>query len=740
VFSRGLWRRFLTTAACSTTALLLLPTSARASSSPVISSITTSAGTFVPYASSYGEVRLVAGHGSDPQLSIDGVAAGDHLVIWGLGGYYGSGNEVQLAECDVTASSVVVNGTPSGCSVASTFSLPLYDGSVTLVAEVGSVRSPAWWYFRDNVAPYSPEGGFSYALTGGGIAVSWSWPVPQDTSPSSGMRSQTVYRSAPDPIDPASAAYAAVAVLDARLYMETGCRFDQQERCQYFDHPPAGHRYLYRVVVTDLASNTSAASPSLPTKGPDAAQGMLALPDQPVITAVSGDTSSPAYGTALRPSVAIAVGPDAGTVALRRDGTTIATKTFSDGTSVTTLSAGDYTGFANPRSQQLAAVVTVNGVGSTPSSPFTYVRPPGAPAISQVDGQARPARGTAKRPGVLVTGTAAGDVVTLYADDDCTGPHTATQVATNNSAPGATALVTAYSQDLALGTSCLSATTTDPSIAHAATATSARSSTFAYERKQAVKGFELGSHGGVRDLTTGNLLGDSPHFAPALARRLVTAPSGTSGYVLDGYGGLHPLRLSGPAAAPTASGAPYFGWDIARGVALLTPTSGYVLDGFGGVHAFGGAPAASGAPYFGWDIARDVVLLADGSGGYVLDGRGGIHGFSIGTNARPAPGPGNPIFTSDMARRMVLRTATSGYVLDGFGGVHAFGGAPSAPATGYHGGSVTAQALTMTELDGNGGYVVDASGSIAAWGDSLPLSVGPFAGDSVRDGVFVAAP
>jgi hypothetical protein len=62
----------------------------------------------------------------------------------------------------------------------------------------------------------------------------------------------------------------------------------------------------------------------------------------------------------------------------------------------------------------------------------------------------------------------------------------------------------------------------------------------------------------------------------------------TGGYVLDGYGGVH----SYGAAAAVATTAYWGGWDIARGLTLVTNTSGYVLDGYGNVHPF----AANGTP------------------------------------------------------------------------------------------------------------------------------------------------
>jgi hypothetical protein len=39
--------------------------------------------------------------------------------------------------------------------------------------------------------------------------------------------------------------------------------------------------------------------------------------------------------------------------------------------------------------------------------------------------------------------------------------------------------------------------------------------------------------------------------------------------------------------------------------------SGYVLDGYGGLHLFGGAPASAGAGaayWLNWDIARAIAL------------------------------------------------------------------------------------------------------------------------------------
>jgi hypothetical protein len=110
-----------------------------------------------------------------------------------------------------------------------------------------------------------------------------------------------------------------------------------------------------------------------------------------------------------------------------------------------------------------------------------------------------------------------------------------------------------------------------------------------------------------------------------------TYPSATGGgYLLDGYGGLHPIAVAG-AVPPPAAGPGWPGWDIARGIAVLpNGTGGYVLDGYGGIHPFAiGAntrpPATRGGPAWpGWDIAQGIAVLPNGTGGYVLDGYGGF--------------------------------------------------------------------------------------------------------------------
>ncbi len=175
------------------------------------------------------------------------------------------------------------------------------------------------------------------------------------------------------------------------------------------------------------------------------------------------------------------------------------------------------------------------------------------------------------------------------------------------------------------------------------------------------------------------------------------ASSTTSGGVaLDLYGGLHPFG----GAAPDTTGAPYFGFDIARAVEVMPGGSGgWTLDGWGGIHSWGAATPIV-TPFYraGQDLARGLAVLPDGRSGYLLDGFGGLHAF----------GPRAPAFTApawwngwDIARGIAVTadgsgTATGGWVMDGFGGLHSFGSptaATGAPA--YYGGRDVWQKLHL---------------------------------------------
>ena len=100
-------------------------------------------------------------------------------------------------------------------------------------------------------------------------------------------------------------------------------------------------------------------------------------------------------------------------------------------------------------------------------------------------------------------------------------------------------------------------------------------------------------------------------------------PDKTSGYLLDGYGGIHPF-----GGAPAFANTPYWaGFDIARGLEIVSdgagvPTGGWVLDGWGGIHPFGTGAAAYAAPYYaGYDLWQRLHAV---EGGLWLVGRFGI--------------------------------------------------------------------------------------------------------------------
>jgi len=196
------------------------------------------------------------------------------------------------------------------------------------------------------------------------------------------------------------------------------------------------------------------------------------------------------------------------------------------------------------------------------------------------------------------------------------------------------------------------------------------------------------------------------------------------GYMLDAFGGLHPV-----GGAPRLATSGYWrGWDIARDVTLTADgRRGWVLDGFGGLHPVGGAPRLRTSGYWrGWDIARGVAATKDGKGAFVLDAYGGIH--SAGT--APAVKPSGYWRGWQIARDIQVDPVhgARGYVLDGFGGLHPFGGMPRARLASYIGFDA-ARGFVLLD-DATGGYIVDAFGGVHAFavgGNPMPRSLAPTA-------------
>lgn len=110
-----------------------------------------------------------------------------------------------------------------------------------------------------------------------------------------------------------------------------------------------------------------------------------------------------------------------------------------------------------------------------------------------------------------------------------------------------------------------------------------------------------------------------------IARDLWLAPGSTStsasGYVLDAYGGFHAFWSQGTAAPATVAMYGYWpGQDIARGLWLMpgaTPSTatGYVLDGYGGIHPFavGGQPLPPAIGSYGYWPGRDIAIALWGA-------------------------------------------------------------------------------------------------------------------------------
>ncbi len=120
------------------------------------------------------------------------------------------------------------------------------------------------------------------------------------------------------------------------------------------------------------------------------------------------------------------------------------------------------------------------------------------------------------------------------------------------------------------------------------------------------------------------------------SRRSITIQAdGSGGYVLDGWGGLHPFTIGGTSPPNVADSlVPYLpGIDWARGIYFFAgpPVQyGLVLDGSGGLHPFGLLiHDPSGPSWPGSDLARG---LSTGNHCHLeVDGFGGLHqyGFAL---------------------------------------------------------------------------------------------------------------
>jgi Papain-like cysteine protease AvrRpt2 len=242
--------------------------------------------------------------------------------------------------------------------------------------------------------------------------------------------------------------------------------------------------------------------------------------------------------------------------------------------------------------------------------------------------------------------------------------------------------------------------------------------------------YVLDGWGGVHPVGSAPSLADTASWPNKdIAFSLALFADGTGGYVLDGWGKLHSI-----GSAPAVDSGVYWpGWIGAREVVLAPWASraapaGYILDADGGIHPFGGAPAVSGnMTWPSKGTARGLVLLPQSTPqsvrGYTLDGFGGVYAFG---GARPVVA--NKSFASDVARGLVVVPShgllVEGYTLDYSGQIHPFGGAPPVTPSATWPGRDMADSLvawTAAPVDSPGGWVLDREGGVHAWGSAPAL-------------------
>jgi len=217
-----------------------------------------------------------------------------------------------------------------------------------------------------------------------------------------------------------------------------------------------------------------------------------------------------------------------------------------------------------------------------------------------------------------------------------------------------------------------------------------------------------------------------------IAFSLALFPDGTGGYVMDGWGKLHPVGT----ARKVDSGVYWPGWIGAREIVMApwatsARPAGYLLDADGRIHPFGGAPTVSGnSTWPGAGIARGIVLTSNSSPlhfmGYTLDGYGGIHPFG----GAPAVS-GNTTWPGvDKVRGLVLNpaptsTTVQGYTLDFSGGIHPFGGAPAVRVSAQWPGLDVADSIIAwsgARPSSPGGWVLDRQGFVHPYGSAPDLA------------------
>lgn len=267
---------------------------------------------------------------------------------------------------------------------------------------------------------------------------------------------------------------------------------------------------------------------------------------------------------------------------------------------------------------------------------------------------------------------------------------------------------------------------------------------FLWERARG--GYVLDGYGGIHAYN-GAPPASGPGWWPNwdIARGIVVRPDGQSGYKLDGWGAIFPFGVN-PGAVPPPNPTGYFiGRDVARGIVLdpadANGSSGYVVDFHGGIHPFGGAPPVYGIGWFpASDHVRGIVVNPRTAAfpyvtGYVLGAFGDLYPFAeAGRTLPPTPAGAASWPGWDIARAVVLTGFGQGYTLSGWGSIHAFGGAP--PATGglYLPGRDIFRGLVWDAAVG-GGYALGGLGGIYAFNGAPPAEGGATFGTDIANAI-----
>ncbi|HVL33105.1 MAG TPA: hypothetical protein VM600_05925, partial [Actinomycetota bacterium] len=231
-----------------------------------------------------------------------------------------------------------------------------------------------------------------------------------------------------------------------------------------------------------------------------------------------------------------------------------------------------------------------------------------------------------------------------------------------------------------------------------------------------VTGYVVDANGRVHAFGTANESTRETYVRSGDVMGGIAMRSSTTGYTMTDRGVVHPFAVGG-STMPAKPWSRSYGEDNARGFALRSSSSGYVVLKDGRVMPFGGAPSVRvSKTWRGYDRARGIVMV-DTRRGYVLDAYGRLWPFAAGRYSMPPNINGRNLFGTQRAAGVVLRSdERSGWAIDSRGYLTPFGGAPRVSTSGAKtGGGVRA----IVRVTNDGGYWVDATGTLHRWGAAL---------------------